>query len=123
LLKGDMMDSRYKFRVWDKVMNKMFYDTELDNGDKIAISLGYGIMLSDYDTYKRSDFILMQSTGLEDKNGKLIYEGDKVKVKGGLIAEVVFRNYMYMLHWTDPVGSYHPFGQIGTEVIGNIHQK
>ena len=58
------MQDRFKFRHWDKRINKMFYPERNDN-------FGYYV--------NNSDIIeTMQSTGLKDSNGKLIYENDIV---------------------------------------------
>ena len=70
-----------KFRAWNKNTKKMYkigqitfekgiWNYQPDDREYIGMSIPY-----------QPSFILMQYTGLKDKNGKEIYEGDIVKIK------------------------------------------
>lgn len=77
-----------KFRAWDSVEKKFVEHFFITNNGLICNMekpiLGYRIPIP----FEKSELILMQSTGLKDKNGKEVFVGDIIKCTRGCLHEV-----------------------------------
>ena len=86
-----------------------------------------GNVLDKKEIYK--DWILMQYTGLKDKDGVEIYEGDILNYQDKYICKVEWKNGGFVFMYTDGVENiaseswYAPSDVKITEVIGNIYQN
>jgi len=90
-------------------------------------------IVAHYNVFEVESNSVEQFTGLKDKNGKNIYEGDICKVANNGLGEIFYSNKtaMFRIKWSEPTykrirGNDEAIlhnHKITFEVIGNIHQN
>lgn len=121
------MNDRFKFRVWDKINEKWINNCLLD------IESGYLCGYYDNEQAYKRRYKIMQCTGLKDKKGKLIYEGDIVKFNFDTdeIKAVVSWDDKELIgfylnttdYFKDKYVTDYDFYKNDYEVIGNIYEN
>lgn len=115
-----------KFRAWLKEKKIMVEVSEINfifNRVEYIVSKIKKLVYTQSD--KLEKIILMQYTGIKDKNGKEIYEGDIISTGDGFYYyEIIFENGSFKAKWgqyplTITLNEIAPY----CEVVGNIYEN
>jgi len=117
-----------KFRAWHKELGRMmlieimyffFFDNELEE-----LELNDPVM-NDHISVYPDEIELMQSTGLKDKNGKEIFEGDVVSIDTDEF-DLLFVKYESGIYWlmddeecVEHLSDYYKY----VSIVGNIYEN
>ena len=115
-----------EFRAWLKHLNKMIDVKTIDwdqDGDVISVKCPQG------KTYSRYKIELMQYTGLKDKNGVKIFEGDIFKW-GSTLYQVIYADFGFKVNCVKGHNDIYLYDfQLNyfeendeIEVVGNIYE-
>ena len=122
-----------KFRAWDTRKNKMYSAEELGQDELTINPDGRGFVNVSSSSQRLSQYMHhihpLQFTGLLDKNGKEIYEGDILKIeheeRDTIITDVKMMDGAFCVKssWNE----YYPMASLarpgdGLEIIGNIYE-
>lgn len=124
------MEDRFRFRAYNRELRKMYevdticpYEDNHTKGGEVFLK---GIQYNSF--YFPEEVEVMQCTGLKDKKGKLIYEGDIIKIGNGSVNGSVIettREVKWTINtWNVPVWVVDkPNFSHYVEVIGNIYEN
>lgn len=121
-----------KFRAWDNEEKRWLLGYEYKNLGGFSM-FGECMLFEEWSAILNrfilqqkdrtpSDLKLMQYTGLKDKNGKEVYEGDILKTDSGLNQFVEYRNDMAMFVCRFKNGASTNIS-VQWEIIGNIYEN
>lgn len=119
------MQREIKFRVWCSVIKAwMAEDVIAVTGqNRLVDCLGMNKYLDSQ--YKSGGIIIQQFTGLRDKNGKEIYEGDFLRgAEYELPVKVIFSGAAFRLKYSNRELEFHESSEkIEMEIVGNIFEN
>ena len=125
-----------RFRAWDKVAKVMIYHIEQtydglgnfqenENIEDYVSDISFGCFA---DWLENDQFVIMQSTGLFDKNGKEFFEGDLLRDSESIVI-VKFKDGEFIVDYRNMVGEWRNYGSLFRylkdyegEVIGNVYE-
>ena len=117
-----------KYRAWDSAKKEMFKDTFAITESGQVVVVEQESVASSPDYVFVDHLVIMQSTGLADKNGKEIFEGDIVKMSKDVYSESTY--YEVVRHYG---GAYRLESKqhgcelwlrhTDCEVVGNVYEN
>lgn len=139
------MDREIEFRGKDVESSKWLYGSHFTYSGEDYIIPQNLLDIKDYEAYQADQNTIGQFTGLRDKNGRKIYEGDVVRRKdsaygmadtgvvkfdcslGAFVFESENRGRTYRAvfrkHFSDNDGKYTIEGTYSYELLGNIYDN